>query len=135
MVELIITGYLTNVLSDFLLLVDLRKLVYSFLLSKRNIKNAKKIHRNQTFWSKVTLAYINEYTIYPKEFKFCQKALIVYMLFVIPQYIFFATTAFFDEKIMMATLIMASIIKFLLLTLLYAQFNEHRVSRFDKRYK
>ena len=127
---------LANILADSLLLIDLRKLVYSFLLSKRNIKSAKKIHNQQAFWHKVTLDYIREYAIYPKEFRFCQKALVIYMISILPQYVSFVIMlAILPKNTLIITMFVICIIKFVLLAFLYAQFNESRVSRFDRRYK
>ena len=67
---LLIVSAVIIVLLDITICSHLRILVYSFLLSKRNIKGAKKIHKQQTRKDRFTLEYIKEHAIYQKEFRF-----------------------------------------------------------------
>lgn len=70
MIETLITLYFANAFTDAVNLYILRDLVYSFLLSKRKPKDARKIHKEQTKRDRFTLSYIKSYAIYPKEFIF-----------------------------------------------------------------
>lgn len=63
---------------------QLTTIVYSFLLSKRNEKGAKKIHNQQTKKDRITLSYVKNYTIYPKQCYRFYKLILFYMAFLIP---------------------------------------------------
>ncbi len=113
-----------------------RRLVYSFLLSKRNVRKAREIHREQSVRQRLTLSYIREHAIYPREFSHFHRFYIVSLLLLpfpfvlsIPVYIFFAQTA-----IVLA--IILAVIEVILLFYLRAQFHlsSPMISRFDKRY-
>ena len=70
MIDVLILSYISLIGLDLINLIDLRKLVYSFLLSKRNLRGADKIHKMQSKKDRLSLSYIKEYTIYPKSFRF-----------------------------------------------------------------
>ena len=58
------------------------------------------------------------------------------MISILPQYVSLVIMlAVLSKNILIITQFVICIIKFVLLAFLYAQFNESRVSRFDKRYK
>ena len=119
---------------DCILIVDLRKLVYSFLLSKRNIAGAKKIHKAQTKIKRILLSYIKEYAIYPKHFNFFYRMWVLVLISLIPQYIIGFTVylvSYYASIILYGVFIM---VKIILSVIVYINFNSDRVSRFDKRY-
>ena len=134
MVVLLIIFYLVIAMTDLINLVDLRKLVYSFLLSKRNVKTAKKIHRSQKRKDRLTLSYIAEYTLYQKEFRFWQRCWVVYILLIIPQYLSIIITNVFNVLTAIILIGVLLILKIIFAVVLRNQFSSDRVSRFDKRY-
>lgn len=133
MVSLKISLYLCLVLVDFAFLLDLRKLVYSFLLSKHNIKGAKKIHKLQKSIDRISLSYIEEHTKYPRQFRVFQKMWIVNLNVLLPQYmIIIAIHVWFNNGVVFA-LIAFLTVKFVMCAIVASQFS-HRISIYDKRY-
>ena len=112
----------------------LRDLVYSFLLSKRNSKGAKKIHRIQSGRHKLTLSYIKHYTIYPKAFKRFYLLYLSYMASIIPQYAFIVIIFFMSKTAFNYALYSLLIIKVVLFFIIASNFSS-KISRFDKRYR
>ena len=131
---LILLLYIGLILLDCILLVELRKLVYSFLLSKRNIRGAKKIHKSQLMIDKITLAYISDHTIYKKQFCFFQRLWVVNMFGIVPQYIMILTINIFWPNIVAIILLIFVGIKILMNFIVRNNFNSNRISKFDKRY-
>ena len=119
---------------DAIVLIDLRRLVYSFLLSKRNIKGAKKIHYAQSRKNKVTLGYIKEYTAYPKEFVLFQKCWILFIITLVPQYIVIALAQVLWNSTGCILVISFWLAKLILGITIRMQFNSKRISKYDKRY-
>ena len=120
-------------LVDFGILMSVRRLVYSFLLSKRNVKSAKKIHADQTRRDRFTLSYIEEHAIYKKEFRFWQRSLIIFYCSVIPQYLILAAMLFVSNRIFLFVGFAFGGIKIIIEFLVRFQF-AGRISKFDKRY-
>ena len=69
MFETIMVLSIISILLDVNLLIDLRGILFSFLLTKRNRKSANSIHRTQGFGNKLTFKYIEKHTAYVKDFK------------------------------------------------------------------
>ena len=133
MIKVYLVIYFAVFLMDIINVISLRDLVYSFLLSKRNLKGAKKIHNAQTKMMRFTLKYIENYTIYPKEFRFFQKSWIIYLASILPQWAFailIHLLNFFNPLIFVAVI---SSIKIVCAVIIRSQFKS-RISRFDKRY-
>ena len=63
MVNNYIPFFLGILLSDWVTFDKTRDLLFSFLLSKRNRKKAKEIHRAQSKKDRFTMSYIKEYAI------------------------------------------------------------------------
>ena len=84
--EIILVLYILLVLLDIIIFVDFRGLLFSFLLSKRNRKSAKKIHSSKSFFDRFTFDYINEHTVYPKEYKFFYNLYLVFLITLPIQY-------------------------------------------------
>ncbi len=122
------------ILFDFINLVDFRKLLYSFLLSKRNKRGAKKIHRKQTLKDRLTLSYINVYTDYNKEFKFFQKCYTVYSCSIIPQYLILIIANLLSLSYTFMLGGFFFITKVIIAIVLRSQFSSNRISKFDKRF-
>lgn len=119
---------------DLINLIDLRWLIYSFLLSKRNLKGAKKIHNMQSKKARFSLAYIKEYTIYPKAFRFFYGFRLINLFLLVPQYITIVILNLFS---VFATIILIGIFviaKIFIAIFIRSQFSSNRISRFDKRY-
>ncbi len=127
--------YICIILIDVILFIDLRKLVYSFLLSKRNIKTAKKIHLSQSKKNRITLAYIKTYTIYVKEFCFFQRLMVINMFLIIPQYILITIVSLYFVNVVLFVNIFFIVLKIMLNIVVRSKFNSKRISKFDKRYK
>ena len=122
-------------LFDGINLLELRKLVYSFLLSKRNIKGARKIHAEQTKCDRFTLAYIENYAIHKREFCFFQKLLVIYYYTVIPQYLLLILVGCFSITACIVLISIFFVLKIIAAVIIRANFSADRISRFDKRYK
>ena len=132
--KVMIIVYIWFVLSDMILFCDLRELVYSFLLSKRNRKSAEKIHLEQNPWARFTLSYIKDFVIYPKEYAFFHGLYLVSMIWLLPQYTILTLTAIFWNHYFLLFAIIFAIVKIILCIIVRLQFNANRISRFDKRY-
>ena len=132
--KIIVAIYLVFILSDIILFCDLRKLIYSFLLSKRNRKGAEKIHLEQSTWARFTLSYIKNYTVYPKEYAFFHGLWKASMIWLLLQYMILTLVAIFWNDYFLLPAIIFGIIKIILCIIVGLQFNANRISRFDKRY-
>ena len=121
---------------DLIFLSFLRRLVYSFLMSKRNIKGAKKIHLAQSRKARFTLSYIRNHTKYPKEFDFWHRFYIITLWIVIFQYAAIITlNVLLTSNVYYIVIVVLCAIKFIGVTLLRLQFDSGGyVSQFDKRY-
>ena len=121
-------------LVDFGILMSVRRLVYSFLLSKRNVKSAQKIHADQTRRDRFTLSYIEEHAIYKKEFRFWHRSLIIFYCSVIPQYLILATVNIFSQRIFTYVATALYVVKIIIFILIRSQFKDKSITKFDKRY-
>ena len=126
--------FILSVFIDIISLIRLRDLVYSFLLSKLKEQFAWKIHKEQDFKSKFTLSYIENYTLFPKEFKFYQKCLVIYYCAFIPKNLFLLMIVLFADfyGVVFSTLVFA--VRVIVAFAIESNFS-NRISRFDKRYK
>ena len=135
-IEILILLYICLLLLDILSLLDLRKLLYSFLLSKRNLKGARKIYKEQTVKNKILLSYIKQYAIYTKEFIFFKRLYIVWLFSLVPQYVILLIVNMFSQLATMILLCVCFVIKLIIVfVVIRSQFNSKRISRFDHRYK
>lgn len=136
MVEIKICIFVELVLFDILLTVRIRSLVYSFLLSKRNLKGAKKIHKNQSFISKITLSYIKDHAIYPKDFSLWHTVWMIHIISILPQYLSLLLIHVFFADYLIASLAVIGIIKLVLMFVVRAQFSFSMpsISIYDRRY-
>lgn len=132
--RLIIIIYIGFLLSDLILFHDFRKLIYSFLLSKRNRKGAEKIHSEQSFRARFTLSYIKDYAVYPKEYAFFHGLYKASMIWLLPQYMILTLVAIFWNDYFLLFALIFGIIKIILFIIVSLQFNANRISRFDKKY-
>ena len=135
MTELIIAFYFLLLLSDVVLFTDFRKLMFSFLLSKRNEKGAKKIHQSQNRFNRFTFNYVKEHAVYKKEFHFFHKFYIANLYFTPVQYLAVIIFNFISLKITFILQIIFCVIKLICHFILRTQQNSNRIFRFDKRYK
>ena len=124
------------ILGDIINTQDLRRLVYSFLLTKRNLKSAKKIHLSQTKKEQFTLSYIGKHAIHQKEFWFFQKTRMLYIYCIIPQYLLLLIVYIFSATASIIIAIAIALIKVIFGLCLRSQFDLGGwISRFDKRAK
>ena len=135
MTELMIAFYFLLLLSDVVLFTDFRKLMFSFLLSKRNEKGAKKIHQSQNRFNRFTFNYVKEHAVYKKEFHFFHKFYIANLYFTPVQYLAVIIFNFISLKITFILQIIFFVIKLICNFILRTQQNVNRIFRFDKRYK
>ena len=133
--EIIPVLYILLVLLDIIIFVDFRGLIFSFLLSKRNRKSAKKIHSSKSFFDRFTFNYVEEHTIYLKEYKFFHNFYLVFLLTLPIQYAILVLTNVFSIKAVTSLLVLFGLIKLVLGIYLRLQQNSYRIYRFDKRYK
>ena len=56
--EILIFAYFLFLFMDILILSDGRRVLFDFLIGRRNRKSAKKIHGEQTDWDRLTMNYI-----------------------------------------------------------------------------
>ena len=135
MVDFLILLAVLLIILDLLNTIFLRELVYSFLLSKRNIKGARKIHRSQTRKSRLTLSYIREYAIYEKEFSLFHRLWMINLASMLPQYLLITIALIISSSIAFCLIAVFVFFKMIMLFVIRSQFlGPHRISRFDKRY-
>ena len=127
--------YFLVLLADLILFITFRDLMFSFLLSKRNIKSAKKIHKSQTFLNRLTFNYVKEQAVYKKEYGFFHTFYIANLCFVPLQYILLVTINFISLKATFVLQVIIFVIKLIFNFILRFQQNDSRIFKFDKRYK
>ena len=132
---LLVLSVVMIVLLDVLLCNDLKKLVYSFLLSKRNIKGAKKIHDQQTKKDRFTLKYIEQHAIYPKEFRFFQSFRMIYLYSLLPVYAILGTLFLISQNVFLISIGVIIAIKLCIVAYICFHFWTQSISVYDKRYK
>ena len=136
---LLVLSVVMIVMLDVLLCNDLKNLVYSFLLSKRNIKGAKKIHDQQTKKDRFTLKYIEQYAIYPKEFRFFQSFRMIYLYSLLPVYAILGTLFLISQNVPRNVLLISIgviiAIKLCIFAYICFHFRPYPISVYDKRYK
>ena len=132
--RLLICLYSLNAVLEFYNISRLRRLVYSFLLSKRNIKTAKRIHLAQTKKERFTLAYIKKFTIYPDQFRRWQRCWMIYVSILIPQLVGFVVANCFSAKVALIANCVIIPLKFVFSIFLSTCFSPSRIGMYDKRY-
>ena len=132
---LMVLSVVMIVMLDVLLCNDLKNLVYSFLLSKRNIKGAKKIHDQQTKKDRFTLKYIEQYAIYPKEFRFFQSFRMIYLYSLLPVYAILGTLFLISQNVFLISIGVIIAIKLCIFAYIHFYFRPYPISVYDKRYK
>ena len=135
MTELLILFYLTLLLLDTDLFITFRDLMFSFLLSKRNQKGAKKIHQSQDRSNRFTFDYVREHAVYKKEFHFFHNFYMAYLYFTPFQYLLMIILNFISLKATFIFQIIFCITKLICNFILWSQQNSNRIFKFDKRYK
>ena len=137
MVEIKISIFVALILFDIILTNKMRALVYSFLLSKHNLNGARKIHSKQSFLSKITLSYIKDYSIFPKDFSLWHTVWMIHIISILPQYLILLLIHVFFADYLIASLAVIGIIKLVLLFVVRSQFSitMPSVSRYDRRDK
>ena len=135
MTKLIILLYFMLLLSDIILFTTFRDLMFSFLLSKRNKKGAKKIHQSQDRSNRFTFNYVKDYAIYKKEFDFFHKFYTANLYFTPVQYLLIIILNFISLKATFIFQIIFCITKLICNFILWSQQNSSRIFKFDKRYK
>ena len=136
MVKTVIICYFLLALIDTINIIDFKKLVFSFLLSKHNLKGAKKIHKAQSKWDRFTLSYVGEHTVYSKQFRFYYKLRLAYIASIIPIYLITVIVGIvFGAWGAIIACLVAFIFNVIIAIIVTAQFNAKRISRFDKRYE
>ncbi len=133
MVKELILVYGSAILFDLMAICDLRTLVYSFLLTKRNHKTARKIHKSQSRKDRFTLYYIREHTLFPKEFRFYQRCWIFWVFSLLPIYLAVIVINFFSVTAAMIVMGVISALKFLFEIFgIKSQFVGGPITRYEK---
>ena len=134
MVELNVFGYFVLLHLDIInVMLFLRPLVYSFLLTKRNIKGAKKIHMAQTKKDRFTLSYVKEYAIFPKEYRKWHRRYLIYLASLLPQYLVIAVVNIFSVINAIILILSLFAVKFIFAFIVKLQFVSRPITRFDRR--
>ena len=135
MTRLLIIFYLMLLLLDIILFITFRDLMFSFLLSKKNKKGARKIHQSQDLSNRFTFNYVKEHAVYKKEFNFFHKFYIANLYFIPIQYLLIIILNFISLKTTFIFQIIFCTTKLICNFILWSQQNSHRIFKFDKRYK
>ena len=135
MTRLLIIFYLMLLLLDIILFITFRDLMFSFLLSKRNKKGAKKIHQSQDRSNQFTFNYVREHAVYKKEFRFFHNFYMANLYFTPFQYLLIIILNFISLKATFILQIIFCITKLICNFILLSQQNSNRIFKFDKRYK
>ena len=135
MTKLLIIFYLMLLLLDTILFITFRDLMFSFLLSKRNKKGAKKIHQSQDRSNRFTFDYVREHAVYKKEFHFFHNFYMANLYFTPFQYLLMIILNFISLKATFIFQIIFCITKLICNFILWSQQNSNRIFKFDKRYK
>ena len=135
MIKLLVIFYFMLLLLDIILFTTFRDLMFSFLLSKRNKKGAKKIHQSQDRSNRFTFNYVREHAVYKKEFHFFHKFYIANLYFTPFQYLLVIILNFISLKATFVFQIIFCIIKLICNFILWSQQNTNIIFKFDKRYK
>ena len=125
MVKLNVLLYFCLILWDLLLLYDLRRLVYSTLMIKRNKRTAKKIYKQQCLLDKILLNYIRIYienSKVRKEYYIFHFLYIFQIVFLVPQYVFLIVINIVFVQIMKYILCVVAIIKLIFLIIITVNF-------------
>ena len=134
MIDILILSYIFLIGLDLINLIDLRRLVYSFLLSNRNLKGADKIHKMQSKKDRLSLSYIKEHTIYPKAFRFFFGFRLMNYIILIVQYTVIVIVNLFSVFTALILIGICAIIKIFIAIFIRIHFSSNRISIFDKRY-
>ena len=135
MTRQLIIFYLMLLLLDIILFIEFRDLMFSFLLSKRNKKSAKKIHQSQDRSNQFTFNYVREHAVYKKEFRFFHNFYMANLYFTPFQYLLIIILNFISLKATFILQIIFCITKLICNFILRSQQNSNRIFKFDKRYK
>lgn len=135
MTKTLILGYITLLGCETIIIESIRKLVYSFLLTKRNIKGAKKIHLSQTRKDRFTLSYIEKYAVYKEDFRFYHRLLKVYTVSIFLQFIIIGIINWFSPPIAVWVLLSLGLLKLFFGSIfIRSHFSSSRISKYDRRY-
>lgn len=127
--------YIIAIAIDACLIVDLRGILFSFLLSKRNRKKASAIHKSQKFKSRFSFDYVQNHTDNTSPFKIYYTIHLINWILMPIQYISTAIIAIFSIKIAIILLTAFSAIKLILCIWLFFQRDSRKVFKYDKKYK
>ena len=88
MIKLMFLAYLLLILIDWLVIYALRCLLLDFLIGRRNLKSAKRIHAEQPFIQRVSMGYIKGMLKnYIHDFVAYRTLYLIILYTLIPQYI------------------------------------------------
>ena len=135
MVDLLTFFLFSLLVLDYGNTTSLRRLVYSFLLSKRNVKGAQKIHNSQPRKDKLTLSYIGKYAIYKREFTFYHRLWIINLVSMLPQYLLIVIILIISPSVALCLIGGFVFVKIIMMFIIRSQFpRTPQISKFDKRY-
>lgn len=127
--------YIIAIGIDICLMIDLRGILFSFMLSKRNRKSACTIHKSQNFKSRFSFSYVQNLTSFTKPFKIYYIIHLINWIFIPIQYLSTAIIAIFSFKISIILLSVFSAIKLILCIWLFFQRDSRKVFKYDKKYR
>ena len=132
----VIALYILVIVTDDLIIYYFRELLLSFLMNKHNRKKAQGIHREQSRYNRITMAYVGPMLKNNiQQYRFFQRLYMTDLVMLIPQYALIILFNFLLENGIWILLLAVSIIKGILFLFLWCQFDVHRISRYDKRYR
>ena len=128
---LVLLRILYALISETFCLFVIQTLVYGFLLSKRNDKTARKIHRQQSKKDRFTLSYIKNHTIYQKQFRIFYIIRLLYIYSLVPQYILVGVTFFcFNISWVADVIVLSKVVIFYLIGMFFIR---NKRSIYDKQ--
>ena len=137
MIKQYLIWYLGMIVLDLNCLILLRRLVYSFILSKRNLKSARKIHLRHNFKERFTLSYVFDLSIYKKQCRFFTWLRMAYIYSVIPIYLILVPFLFMPFKQFFVAVAFICLLKFVIMCYVSSRFvfGHSSISIYDKRAK
>ena len=134
MIELFLILYLILILLDINAIVDMRGLLFDFLIVGKNRKGAVKIHKQQVLSDRITLSYIKPRVKYYKpQFKFNHFIYLFVLYSIIPQYTISIACNIILSETSMYVIIGFAALKLLICIIARLQVDSNRVSIYRQK--
>ncbi len=119
---------------DSIVITDLRRFLFNFLIGWRNRKFVNKLHKQQPLIQRITLAYLEPYLKqYVKEFRRYQKLYVLVLYTLVPQYVILIICNLVMGAKSMYVLAGFALIKLMIALVIRFQTDSSLVSRYRKK--